>query len=178
MKFSGNVLVRGFTLVELMVVITIIGLLASAVVSSLSDSRKSARDAARVQAVKQLQNALELYRSANNGLYPCATAGCASIGAAAPVNVNGVVRNGAFDAAISLFYKASNDALLPTYGGLDGSIQYRVGSTNGTNNNPDRSTYTIILRRETSLGALPALSPCNISMGSGHSLWTVTPKCY
>ena len=72
---------RGFTLIELLVVITIIGLLASTVLASLANSRQSARDVSRVQAVKELQKALELYRNANSGNYPCAIAGCGAGGA-------------------------------------------------------------------------------------------------
>lgn len=60
---------NGFTLIELLVVIAIIGILAAIVSSSLNVARKKTRDTARIQAVKQLRNALELYRS-TNGRYP------------------------------------------------------------------------------------------------------------
>ncbi|MDP3661474.1 MAG: prepilin-type N-terminal cleavage/methylation domain-containing protein [bacterium] len=63
---------RGFTLIELLVVIAIIGILSSVVVASLNGARKKARDARRVDDVKQLQLALELYfdSSVGNGKYP------------------------------------------------------------------------------------------------------------
>ena len=51
---------RGFTLIELLVVISIIGLLSSVVLASLSAARGKARDSARIQAIKQIQLALEL----------------------------------------------------------------------------------------------------------------------
>lgn len=60
---------RGFTLIELLVVIAIIGILASVVMASLNSARAKARDAKRMEEVKQIQNALELYY-ANNGQYP------------------------------------------------------------------------------------------------------------
>lgn len=61
---------RGFTLIELLVVISIIGLLSSFVLASLSVARASARDSERIAAVKQIQNALELYALDHNGNYP------------------------------------------------------------------------------------------------------------
>jgi prepilin-type N-terminal cleavage/methylation domain-containing protein len=64
---------RGFTLIELMVVIAIIGLLASTVLASLSDARVLARDTARLTEARELMKALELYRGANGNVYPCST---------------------------------------------------------------------------------------------------------
>ena len=60
---------KGFTLIELLVVIAIIGILSSVVLSSLNSARQKGRDTARIQAVKQVQNALQLYWSAN-GSFP------------------------------------------------------------------------------------------------------------
>ncbi len=51
----------GFTLIELMVVIAIIGMLASVVLASLSASQREARDQRRIADLKQLQKAFELY---------------------------------------------------------------------------------------------------------------------
>jgi prepilin-type N-terminal cleavage/methylation domain-containing protein len=60
---------KGFTLIELLVVISIISMLTSVVLASLSDSRKKARDAQRIQSLVQLRTALEMYY-ADNGNYP------------------------------------------------------------------------------------------------------------
>jgi len=59
----------GFTLVELLVVISIIGLLSSIVLTSVNSARAKARDARRAADIRQLQTALELYYDAN-GSYP------------------------------------------------------------------------------------------------------------
>lgn len=52
---------KGFTLIELLVVIAIIGLLASIVLVSMQGVRGKARDSRRMQELKQLQTAVELY---------------------------------------------------------------------------------------------------------------------
>ena len=53
----------GFTLIELLVVVVIIGILATLATVALSNARSKARDAKRVSDVKQIQTALELYFS-------------------------------------------------------------------------------------------------------------------
>ena len=52
---------RAFTLVELMIVIAIIGMMASVVLASLADSQRRARDTRRIDDLRQIQKALELY---------------------------------------------------------------------------------------------------------------------
>ncbi|MBX9906867.1 type II secretion system GspH family protein [Patescibacteria group bacterium] len=60
---------KGFTLIELLVVISIIALLASVVLTSLNSARSKGRDTKRISDLRQVANALELYRSANSD-YP------------------------------------------------------------------------------------------------------------
>lgn len=64
-KYKQN----GFTLLELLVVIGIIGLLASIIVVNLTSARRKARDTKRVGDIRNLQTALEDYY-AKNGAYP------------------------------------------------------------------------------------------------------------
>ncbi len=61
----------GFTLLELLVVIGIIGLLASIIVINLTGARKRARDTKRVADVRNIQTANEDYYG-KNGKYPAA----------------------------------------------------------------------------------------------------------
>lgn len=60
---------RGFTLIEVMVVVAIIGLLVTLGIVSYAPVNKRSRDAKRKGDVEQLRSALELYR-ADNGYYP------------------------------------------------------------------------------------------------------------
>lgn len=61
---------RGFTLVELLVVISIIALLSSIVFASVNSSRAKARDARRFSDVKQLVLAMNFFADANGGTFP------------------------------------------------------------------------------------------------------------
>ena len=53
---------RGFTIIELLVVVAIIGLLAALIVASFSTIRAKSRDARREEDLKTLHNALALYQ--------------------------------------------------------------------------------------------------------------------
>ncbi|NCS99081.1 type II secretion system protein [Candidatus Parcubacteria bacterium] len=59
----------GFTLIELLVVISIISLLSTIILSSINDVRAKARDTQRIQELKEVQKALELYYF-KYGCYP------------------------------------------------------------------------------------------------------------
>ncbi len=59
----------GFTLIEMLVVVAIIGLLSSALLVGLSEARSRARDARRIADIRQIQNGLENYYFAE-GSYP------------------------------------------------------------------------------------------------------------
>lgn len=83
---------RGFTLVELLLVIAIIGVLTIIVIANVNNSRIKARDSKRLQDVRQLKLALELYYETNKA-YP--TAGL-------PAGTGGTVSN-------------LNSALVPAY---------------------------------------------------------------
>lgn len=65
--FSKNK--KGFTVVELMVVISIIGILSTITFASFSQAQKRARIAKRVSDLKQMQVALEYYYAVNRS-YP------------------------------------------------------------------------------------------------------------
>src|SRR3989338_3218374 len=60
----------GFTLIELMVVISIISLLASIILASMNSARAKARDARRLHDLRQIETALALFYD-KYGKYPC-----------------------------------------------------------------------------------------------------------
>lgn len=63
---------QGFTLVEILVVVSIIGMLSSIVLVGLGSFRARGRDARRVADLRETQNALELYYGKFGG-YPLTT---------------------------------------------------------------------------------------------------------
>jgi len=70
---------KGFTLIELLIVIAIIGVLATLLMANFVGVRQRARDATRKSDLRQIQAALEIYRSDNNA-YPPAADGAPSDG--------------------------------------------------------------------------------------------------
>lgn len=112
----------GFTLIELLLVIAIIGILSSIALTSLNHARKKARDARRLNNVKQIQIALELYKE-TYGHYPANSdndTGGWDVG-----NIN-LQRNG------DIFIKPLEDANLmkqvpvdPSAAGIRGYLYYR-----------------------------------------------------
>ncbi len=93
---------KGFSLIEILVVIAIIGILTSILVVNYNEARENSRDKIRKSDLKSLQLAIELYKS-QNGQYPamgCGTPGThwagsgphsASWGASCDVYIAGLV---------------------------------------------------------------------------------------
>jgi type II secretion system protein G len=70
-QHTGPLKIRdaGFTIVELLIVIVVIGVLATLVINSFSGAQVKARDADRINDVAAIKKALERYYS-ENGTYP------------------------------------------------------------------------------------------------------------
>lgn len=168
---------QGFTLIELMVVIAIIGLLASTVLASLSNTRTRARDASRLVEAREVMKALELYRVRNNNQYPCSGVALECTTTAANVAGPAILKKTtqsptaltAYENTLrsTLTFLAVNDPA----GTTTPAIQYRVRSTNGTATNADRSSYSLVILREVSN------SLCKINAGTGHSAYNSLPNC-
>lgn len=61
--------IKGFTLIEILVVVTIISLLTSAAVVSYTQLGKQSRDSKRKADIEQIRAALEMYRSNDSSSY-------------------------------------------------------------------------------------------------------------
>ena len=78
-KLGSGIDGEGFTLVELLVVIAVIGLLASIVLVSMGSARQKARDARRQADIRQIGTAMELFYSDNGEKYLSTTGGANAV---------------------------------------------------------------------------------------------------
>lgn len=67
---------KGFTLLELLVVIGIIGVIMALATVAYTATQKSSRDARRKQDLVAIQNALEQYYATNGYVYPSGVTSC------------------------------------------------------------------------------------------------------
>lgn len=83
----------GFTLLELLVVISIIGILIAVGTAAFTTAQKKGRDAKRVTDMKAIQSAFEQYFSENNTYATCATMASALSGGSLPTDPKNVAPN-------------------------------------------------------------------------------------
>ncbi|MBP6860587.1 MAG: type II secretion system protein [Candidatus Pacebacteria bacterium] len=146
---------KGFTLIELLVVIAIIALLSTVVLAALQNARAASRDAKRLSDLDSVTNALELYASANNGVYP------AGSGTANPICGN------------NTFCLASQSTALAPYIGsipadpsyANQAYNYRYCAANGN------KQYTILVKLEKNTDWCILRTGSNVFVPSGTSCW-------
>lgn len=84
----------GFTLMEILITITIMGLLGAVAFTSYGALSKSARDSKRKSDLEQMRGALEIYKSAN-GTYPTTNSSwsgiCSNVGSKTDSGVSGYI---------------------------------------------------------------------------------------
>lgn len=130
---------KGFTLIELIIVISIIVILLGILLTSFQGVKRTSRDTQRKADLEQIRAALEIYR-ADCSLYPPT----ASVVFGQPLNGTGVPPSPCSGTYMSL---VPQDTLLPTY-------QYRYNRT-------DNSTYFLCAYLET--GAVS--TGCSLTCG-------------
>lgn len=91
---------RGFTLIELMVVIGIIAILAAVGIASYVQAGRSARNSRRVSDVESVRQALVMFRS-ENGAYPTTAAG-GNFGNVGNLNNTAAAHRGHFNTVVEL----------------------------------------------------------------------------
>jgi general secretion pathway protein G len=138
---------RGFTLVELLIVVIILAILAAIVVPQFADSANDARQSAYSTDLSNLRAVVELYRQ-QHGAYPgaiAATAGTCVNGSA----VVAAVGAASFDAQLTNYTNAAGQACT----GFD-AAQFRFGPylREGIPANPLGTTGTVTVVTAGTLG--------------------------
>lgn len=148
---------KGFTIVEILVVVAIIGILASIVMVSLNSSRAKARDANRAKSIENIKGALELY-FANNGQYP-------SVG----TDDAGYLISTLGPTLVPNFLPAlPQDPYYPNISSVAGDFQYVRGSA---------GSYGLWVYLETAAGSVPAGSRCVTGVNINPGWWGAPPVC-
>jgi len=143
---------KSFTLIEILVVSTIIALLAGAAIVSYAQINKQSRDAKRKADLEQIRAALEMYRS-NRGYYPLS------------VNTTCGDASGLSDGATTYLSDIPDDPKCPTY------WYYYAPLPSGCNNT------TVYCNNYTLAAQLETTSSCT-SIPGGNSCGTGNPCNY
>ncbi|MBI4085371.1 MAG: type II secretion system protein [Candidatus Liptonbacteria bacterium] len=128
---------KGFTLIEILIVVAIIAVLASIVLIGFGPAQRQGRDARRISDLRQSQNALELYYS-KCGYYPGTAQATYPCGARASVNTWSGVQAALTGSNIGVS-QIPNDLSggATYYYGTDGNgTSYVIGATLEDQNNP------------------------------------------
>ena len=135
---------RGFTLIEVMVVVSIIALLSATILASLAYAGQRGRDAKRIQDIKQIQSALELYASEHRGIYPIVPT--------------------SFVFELAPFLTPQYIPVLPEDPNRTGINRYRYYTVSAT----DASSYSMVVNLESDD---PDIGWCLVQLGPGYPQW-------
>ncbi|MBU1160139.1 prepilin-type N-terminal cleavage/methylation domain-containing protein [Patescibacteria group bacterium] len=114
---------KGFTIIELMVVVAIIGILAALITISFSDAKAKSRDSRRMEDLKSLSNALNLFY-ANFHRFPISAGAIDLDGTASDTVSNDLISNNAAAAPIKDPLSPATDYVYNSTNGLDYTITF------------------------------------------------------
>ena len=130
---------RGFTIVELLIVIVIIGILAALVIVAYNGIQGRARDADRQSDIRAIKNAIEQYKI-DNGFYPAVCAsdntGCSASNLSAalsPTYLSSIPQDPQHPASGKVYHYVRGTALSESYGVYIQGNEVQAPCKTGTN---------------------------------------------
>ena len=151
---------KGFTLVELLIVIAIIALLATLAIISFTTAQRKSRDAKRKEDISQIQKALEIYYFENGEYPPSGGAATPSANWSNSSDTSWDTLQTSLDSYISLPVDPSNDTGgWAGTGGVGGSIYNDDYYSNAFG--CDQQWYMIVYRLEDTDIDSPGISACS-----------------
>jgi general secretion pathway protein G len=130
---------KGFTIVELLIVIVVIGILAGLVITTYNGIQQKARNTERTTDLKTFQSQLEAY-NANNGRYPTTT----DLGTTSGTNVTWIAANlKGMDKETLRDPKGSDYSLLNTGTGTANKYTYVPSPSGCDNSATDCASYKL-----------------------------------
>jgi type IV pilus assembly protein PilA len=134
---------KGFTLVELLVVMLILGLLAAIAIPSFFNQRDKARDADAKAQVRTAQTAMETYATDNNGEYTGATSDADGVGPFAGTDLQNIEET-LSDAGANLKVASTDDTYSVQVDQPDTGNSFRISRTAAGNVTLDCGTTVAV----------------------------------
>jgi general secretion pathway protein G len=165
---------KGFTLIEILIVVAIIAILASIVLVGLGPTQALGRDSRRVSDLAEVQNGLELYYSANGG-YPVGQTSWGKLTTTlegAGVGVNAVPD----DPSSGVDYVYSGTSASPTYATtyvLQAGMESSKDGFWASYNPPSAADLALLAKSNTTGGTIPTCGSAGVPTGNSPYLYCV-----
>lgn len=134
---------KGFTLVELLVVVAVIGILSTLLVANFIGVRQRGRDAQRKSNLRQIQSALELYRADQSG-YPSSLPVCGGAFTSTDGKATYMQKVPCDPSSTSYTYSSTDTTKYTLIGCLENSNDSEIDKDPSTGNNINCTGSTIL----------------------------------